>query len=129
MRPPILAVSAGFASGLWVALASWGGTEWPCILALGAAVTARRTPVAAAAAVAAAAGWIWGAGALRDFNATCAGRWSVAPAATRAAVLVLLDPVTDGGTVEARVSAAAAAERFACGGQPGLRRAAARSGS
>ena len=103
MRPPILAVSAGFATGLWVALASWGGTEWPCILALGAADTARRTPVAAAAAVAAAAGWIWGAGALRDFNATCAGRWSVAPAATRAAVLVLLDPVTDGGTVEARV--------------------------
>lgn len=103
MRPPILAVTAGFAAGLWVALAGWAGAEWPVILALGAAVTARRAPVAAAAALTGAAGWIWGAGAIRDFSATCAGRWSRGPGETRAALVVLLDPVADGGTVEAHV--------------------------
>ena len=102
MRPPILVVTAGFATGLWAALGGLGGWESLAVLGIGATLTARNAPLAAAGATAAIAGWLWGAAAARESRATCSGRWSrESGGRTRGAIVSLLDPVADGGMVEA----------------------------
>ena len=106
MRPPILWITVAFAAGLFAAL---NGVELrltaSCVL-LGAAVLQRRAPVGAACGVMLVAGGLWGASALRERAATCAGRWSreAGAGSTKAAAVHLRDPVAAaGGVVEGDV--------------------------
>lgn len=105
MRPPILVLATAFGAGVWAALGGWGGWESIAVLVAGAALTARRAPLVAAGAASAVAGWVWGGAAALELAAGCAGRWSRA-AGTRAAIVVLQDPVAGGGLVDARAHGA-----------------------
>lgn len=102
MRPPLLPLAIGFGAGLWAAVSQMGGLESLVVLACGAALSWRRAPVAAAAALAVIAGWMWGRAAEREHAVSCAGVWSAERGERlRAVVVALLDPVTDGGLVDA----------------------------
>ena len=101
MRPPILYLTIAFGAGLITALngVELGLTAW-CVL-LGALLLFRRAPLGAGLGVMFVAGVVWGAGALRERSATCAGWWS---SGTRAATVRLIDPAaTSGGVVDGRV--------------------------
>ncbi|MGH7699989.1 MAG: hypothetical protein ACREMJ_05670, partial [Gemmatimonadales bacterium] len=76
MRPPILWIALAFGAGLWAGLASLVGWETAVLLIGAAALLHRRAPLAAALGLVAVAGIAWGAAALRERAATCAGRWS-----------------------------------------------------
>ncbi|HEV8508946.1 MAG TPA: DNA internalization-related competence protein ComEC/Rec2 [Gemmatimonadales bacterium] len=114
MRPPILYLTVAFAAGLVTALAGveLRVTAW-CVL-LGAAMLFRRAPLGAALGVMLVAGTLWGAAAVREQRASCAGGWSAPgprPGETRAAIVQLTDPAPDkGGVVEGSVHAGS------CGG-------------
>jgi len=121
VRPPILWITVAFAVGIFAAL---NGVELrvtaSCVL-LGAAVLQRRAPLGAACGVMLVAGGLWGASALRERAATCAGVWStdqggltpgwqpgVNKPATRSVTLRLTDPApAAGGVVEGVVQAGA----------------------
>ena len=96
MRPPILYLTIAFGAGLVAALS--GGelrlTAW-CVL-LGALLVQRRAPAGAAFGVMLVAGALWGAGAVRERTATCAGMWRVG---MHAAIVRLSDPVPEAGAV------------------------------
>jgi competence protein ComEC len=110
VRPPLLWIAIGFGAGLWVGLESFaegpGGGPWVMALPLliGAALVARRAPVAAALGLAIVAGLLWGEAALARREAGCSGRWSgggVTHPGARAAQLRLADPVgARGGVVD-----------------------------
>ncbi|HYR32440.1 MAG TPA: ComEC/Rec2 family competence protein, partial [Gemmatimonadales bacterium] len=98
MRPPILYLTVAFAAGLGAAL---NGVELRvtalCVL-LGAVLVCRAAPLGAALGVMLAAGILWGAAALREQRASCAGQHA------RAAIVRLTDPAPGaGGVVEASV--------------------------
>jgi len=96
VRPPILWITIAFAAGLFAALngIDLRLTAW-CVL-LGAAVVQRRAPLGAACGVMLVAGGWWGGAALRERNASCAGRWTLG---TRAAVVRLRDPAPAAGGI------------------------------
>src|SRR2546422_9724378 len=129
MRPPLVWISVAFGAGLWAGLGSlgaWGVGMWP----VGASVlivalsVARQAPVGAAIGLMGVAGLLWGAAAVREQDATCAGRWTAGGKAgdaagergrVRAVAVRLADPApADGGLVEARV------ESGRCGGGRGV---------
>ena len=100
-------IVVGFGAGLWAGLTSFGdggGGTWEvgAPVLLGALLVARRTPVAAAMGVAAIAGLLWGMAAVARRDAGCAGQWGREKGeegrGTRAAVVRLLDRVTDAAT-------------------------------
>lgn len=104
MRPPILYLSIGFATGLLLGEEGRGTGEAYVVAPLGIAALALagQAPVAAATGVMGVAGALWGAAAVRERGATCAGRWD--GSVTRAAIVRLADPVADsGGVVDAEV--------------------------
>jgi len=113
VRPPILYLSVAFGAGLFTALSGLDlrVTAW-CVLA-GVVLVQRRAPVGAAFGAMLIAGVLWGAAALREQRASCAGAWSapgprpgVNTPTTRSAILQLTDPVSDsGGVVEGVVRA------------------------
>src|SRR2546422_3517351 len=130
MRPPLVWISVAFGAGLWAGLGSlgaWGAGMW----AVGASVlivalsVARQAPVGAAIGLMGVAGLLWGAAAVREQDATCAGRWTAGGKAgdaagergrVRAVAVRLADPApADGGLVEARV------ESGRCGGALSIR--------
>ena len=96
MRPPILYLAIAFGAGLSAALngVDVRATAW-CVLA-GVAFVYRRSPLGAGIGVMLFAGLVWGASALRERNATCAGQWS---AGTQAATVRLTDPAVGSGAV------------------------------
>src|SRR2546425_2264599 len=133
MRPPLVWISVAFGAGLWAGLGSlgaWGVGMWAvgASVLIGALSVARQAPVGAAIGLMGVAGLLWGAAAVREQDATCAGRWTAGGKAgdaageggrVRAVVVRLADPApADGGLVEARV------ESGRCGGGRGLWRAA-----
>ena len=116
MRPPILYLTIAFGAGLFAALNASAVSSAPfagTLVLLGAIVVAPRAPVAAASGLMLVAGLVWGAAALRERNATCAGQWGgarqssftprwqggVTTTPTEAAVVRLTDPVSDSGGV------------------------------
>src|SRR5438445_13118924 len=81
MRPPLVWISVAFGAGLCAGLGSlgaWGAGMW----AVGASVlivalaVARQAPVGAAIGLMGVAGLLWGAAAVLEQDATCAGRWT-----------------------------------------------------
>lgn len=116
MRPPLLVLAVAFGAGL-----AWGqagpgesaGLVYVVAPVVAAAlVGARRAPLGSAAGLMGVAGVLWGAAAVRERAATCAGRWAASDAgasrgvasATRAALVRLADPVPPaGGVVDAAV--------------------------
>src|SRR2546422_2606629 len=132
MRPPLGWISVAFGAGLWAGLGSlgaWGVGMWAvgASVLIGALSVARQAPVGAAIGLMGVAGLLWGAAAVREQDATCAGRWTAGGGAgdtageggrVRAAVVRLAGPApADGGLVGARV------EGGPCGGALGVRRA------
>ena len=119
MRPPILWITIAFGAGVFAALngVDLRVTAWGVLF--GAAILAPRAPVGAAAGVALVAGALWGAAALRERAATCAGVWTRVggkDVLTHAAIVQLHDPVAAaGGVVEGDVLAPS------CGGTLTLR--------
>src|SRR3989454_8591994 len=128
MRPPLVWISVAFGAGLWAGLGSlgaWGVGMWAvgASVLIGALSVARQAPVGAAIGLMGVAGLLWGAAAVREQDATCAGRWTAGGKAgdaageggrVRAVVVRLADPApADGGLVEARV------ESGRCGGARG----------
>src|SRR2546430_8108198 len=129
MRPPLVWISVAFGAGLGAGLGSWGvwgGGMWAVgasVLSVGLGV-ARQAPVGAAIGLMGVAGLLWGAAAVREQDATCAGRWTAGGKAgdaagergrVRAVAVRLADPApADGGLVEARV------ESGRCGGALGI---------
>src|SRR5256712_9767155 len=130
MGPRLVWSSVGFGAGLCAGLGSlgaWGAGMW----AVGASVlivalaVARQAPVGAAIGVMGVAGLLWGAAAVREQDARCAGRWTGGGRTgdtageggrVRAVVVRLADPApADGGLVEARVEAGP------CGGALSIR--------
>ena len=110
MRPPILYLTLAFGAGLFAALSGLDlrVTAW-CVLA-GVALVHRRAPVGGASGLMLVAGLLWGAAAQRERAVTCAGQWGrqgvLTPGwqpgvntPTRAAVIVLADPVSESGGV------------------------------
>ena len=102
MRPPILWITVAFALGLWAGLS--GSGEWGVVLPVlgGAVVMWRRAPLGTAVGVMLVAGAVWGAAALRERAATCAGVWARETGnEKRAAIVQLRDPIAaTGGVVE-----------------------------
>ncbi|OLC71303.1 MAG: DNA internalization-related competence protein ComEC/Rec2 [Gemmatimonadetes bacterium 13_1_40CM_4_69_8] len=103
MRPPILWITVGFGAGVFAGLSPfmagsgvWGGGMALSVL-LGAAVLWRSAPVGAAFGVAIVAGVVWGAGAVRLREQTCAGRWTGQreTGMVRSALVRLQDPVAE----------------------------------
>jgi len=130
MRPPLVWISVAFGAGLWAGLGSlgaWGVGMWAvgASVLIGALSVARQAPVGAAIGLMGVAGLLWGAAAVREQDATCAGRWTAGGKAgdaageggrVRAVVVRLADPApADGGLVEARV------ESGRCGGALSIR--------
>ncbi len=118
MRPPILFLTVAFGVGLWAGLDPFvfpgralpGGALWVVVLPVVAlaAWLARRAPLGAAVGIMGVAGMLWGAAAVREQEATCAGRWTAGVPAregyTRAAIVRLADPApAQGGIVDAAV--------------------------
>jgi len=105
VRPPILWITIAFGAGLVAGLEGVGlrETAWGVLAA--AAVLHRRTPVGAAVGLMLVAGFWWGAAAVREREATCAGAWAREPGdRSRAAIVRLHDPApAAGGVVEAGV--------------------------
>lgn len=102
MRPPILYLTVAFAVGVITALngVELRATAW-CVL-VGALLLFRRAPLGAAIGIIFVAGLLWGASALRQQRASCAGGWGAPgprPGATRAATIQLFDPVSAAGGV------------------------------
>ena len=98
MRPPILYLTIAFGAGLFAVLngVELRVTAW-CVL-LGAGLLFRRAPLGSAFGVMLVAGVLWGAAALREQRASCAGQH------VRAAIVRLTDPAPSaGGVVEASV--------------------------
>jgi len=124
VRPPLLWISVAFGAGLWAGLDSFPGSgEWGVValVLVAALLVVREAPVGAAVGVMGVAGLVWGAAAVRERDATCAGWWTVGGKAgeggrVRAVVVRLADPVpADGGLVEAWVEAGP------CGGALSIR--------
>src|SRR3989454_63744 len=123
MRPPILFLTVAFGVGLWLGLDPFAfpdGVLWGAALPLAAASVwlAPRAPLGAAVGVMAVAGLLWGRAAVREREATCAGRWSREQGAgsSKAAIVRLEDPApASGGIVDADVRPGA------CGGSLRLR--------
>src|SRR3989454_5116124 len=100
----------------------WGVAAGVLVVALG---VARQAPVGAAIGLMGVAGLVWGAAAVREQGAMCAGRWTAGGKAgetageggrVRAVVVRLADPAAeDGGLVAARV------ESGRCGGALSIR--------
>jgi len=109
VRPPILYLTVAFAAGLAAALNTSvvrGAVFVGLPVLVAAAVLHRRAPLGAAVGLMFVAGLLWGASALRERGATCAGRWARSNPATRAVIVRLLDPVAmTGGVVEGVVQA------------------------
>src|SRR6267378_487346 len=121
MRPPILFLTVAFGVGLWAGLDPFafpGAALWGVAVSLVAASAwlATRAPLGAAVGMMGVAGMLWGAAAVREREATCAGMWgretlkdslTVAGNGKRETVGVaarLLDPVSgQGGVVDAEV--------------------------
>ncbi len=101
MRPPMLYLTIAFAAGLAAALNPYvvrGASYVVLPVLIGALVLQRRAAVAAACGVMLVAGVVWGAAALREQRASCAGQHA------RAAIVRLTDPAPGaGGVVEASV--------------------------
>src|SRR5258706_7573 len=122
MRPPILFLTVAFGVGLWAGLDPFvfpGAALWGVAVPLLAASgwLARRAPLGAAVGIMGVAGMLWGAAALREREATCAGRWAARGTAgegnTRAVTVRLADPASaSGGEVgEERVAPAGGGAR------------------
>src|SRR5712691_6976238 len=111
MRPPILFLTVAFGVGLWAGLDPFafpGAALWGVALPLVAASAwlATRAPLGAAVGIAGVAGMLWGAAAVRERDATCAGTWSKQRGAgsSKAAIVSLEDPApVSGGIVDADV--------------------------
>src|SRR2546422_2752549 len=109
MRPPILFLTVAFGVGLWAGLAPFvfpGAALWGVALPVGAAAAwlATRAPLGAAVGIMGVAGMLWGAAAVREREATCAGRWSGerGVGSSKAVILSLEDPApASGGIVDA----------------------------
>ena len=101
MRPPMLYLTIAFAAGLAAALNPYvvcGASYVVLPILIGALVLQRRAAVAAACGVMLVAGVVWGAAAVREQRASCAGQHA------RAAIVRLTDPAPGaGGVVEASV--------------------------
>jgi len=111
VRPPILYLTVAFAAGLSTAL---NGVEMrlaALAVLVGAVLLIRRAPLGAALGVMLVAGILWGAAALREQHASCAGGWSapgprpgVNAPVTHSVIVRLTDPASaPGGVVEASV--------------------------
>ena len=103
MRPPILYLTVAFGAGLVTALNTSvvRGAWYVGLLLAGAALLSRRAPLGAAIGIMLIAGIVWGTSAIRERQATCAGRWQ---SGTHAAVVRLTDPAAPaGGVVEGAV--------------------------
>src|SRR5579884_3719005 len=124
MRPPLLVLAVAFGAGL-----AWGqagpgesaGLVYVVAPVVAAAlVGARRAPLGSAAGLMGVAGVLWGAAAVRERAATCAGRWAASDgvaSATRAALVRLADPVPPaGGVVDAAVVPGPCGARCGCAG-------------
>ncbi len=116
MRPPILFLTVAFGVGLWAGLDPFvfpgralpGGALWIVALPVVAlaAWLARSAPLGAAVGIMGVAGMLWGAAAVRERDATCAGTWSRERGAgsSKAAIVSLEDPApASGGIVDAEV--------------------------
>ncbi len=103
MRPPILWITIAFGAGLAAGLSESGAWGVGLSVLLGAAIVSRRAPLGAACGVMLVAGALWGAAAVWERGATCAGIWSAAPPpdarGSRAALVRLRDPAPAGGGV------------------------------
>src|SRR2546428_921653 len=138
MRPPLVWISVAFGAGVGAGLGflgAWGVGMWAvgASVLIGALSVARQAPVGAAIGLMGVAGLLWGAAAVREQDATCAGRWTAGGKAgdaageggrVRAVVARLADPApADGGLVEARVESGrcggARGDRWAAGHPPG----------
>ena len=107
MRPPILFLTVAFGAGLFAALnTSMVRDAWYVgLLLVAAALLKRRAPLGAAVGIILVAGVVWGASAVRERAATCAGWWAPGP---HAATLRLIDPVpASGGVAEGTVQGGA----------------------
>src|SRR5581483_9747882 len=101
MRPPLLVLAVAFGAGLAWGQAGPGESAGLVYVVAAALVGARRAPLGSAAGLMGVAGVLWGAAAVRERAATCAGRWAASDAgasrgvasATRAALVRLADPV------------------------------------
>jgi len=101
VRPPILYLTIAFGAGLLAALEGADVRVTALLVLGGAAVLYRRAPLGAAVGVMLVAGVAWGASAVRERQATCAGHWK---SGTHAAIVRLTDPATPaGGVVEGNV--------------------------
>ena len=111
MRPPILYLTIAFGLGLAGALESLVVRGAWCVIAVvlvAALILARRAPLGAALGIMGVAGMLWGAAAVRERAATCAGRWGRVTwdvgRVTRGAIVRLSDPAPEsGGMVDADV--------------------------
>src|SRR5713101_91552 len=109
MRPPILFLTVAFGVGLGAGLESFPvrGALYAVAPVLVAALwLARRAPLGAALGIMGVAGMLWGAAAVRERDATCAGTWSRERGAgsSKAAIVSLEDPApASGGIVDAEV--------------------------
>ncbi|HEV2671528.1 MAG TPA: DNA internalization-related competence protein ComEC/Rec2 [Gemmatimonadales bacterium] len=105
MRPPILYLTIAFGAGLIAALQGGDLRVAALFVLLGAAVLARRAPLGAACGVMLGAGVLWGAAALHERRASCAGVWSrQSQPATWSAIVRLTEPVPPhGGVTDAAV--------------------------
>src|SRR2546426_767195 len=109
MRPPILFLTIAFGIGLHGGLTVLVGRgAWYVVapLLVVATLLHRRAPLGAAVGIMGVAGMLWGAAAVREREATCAGTWSRerGAASGKAAIVSLEDPAPDsGGIVDAEV--------------------------
>jgi competence protein ComEC len=103
VRPPILYLTVAFGAGLVTALNTSvvRGAWYVGLLLVAAVLLNRRAPLGAAVGIMLVAGVVWGASAVRERQATCAGRWG---SGTHAAIVRLADPAAPaGGVVEGSV--------------------------
>jgi competence protein ComEC len=126
VRPPILYLTVAFAAGLAAALQGAEVRVTALLVLCGAALLFRRAPLGAGLGVMLVAGALWGAAALREQRASCAGQWAaqanqnvltpgwqpgVNKPSTHSVILQLTDPIAaTGGVAEGVVRAGS------CGG-------------
>jgi ComEC/Rec2-related protein len=126
VRPPILYLTVAFAAGLAAALQGAEVRVTALLVLCGVALLFRRAPLGAGLGVMLVAGVLWGAAALREQRASCAGQWAaqtnldvlppggqpgVNKPSTHSVILQLTDPIAaTGGVTEGVVRAGS------CGG-------------
>ena len=122
MRPPIFYLTIAFGAGLVAVLQGAELRVTAPLVLCGVALLYRRAPLGAALGVMLVAGVLWGAAALREQRASCAGQWALqagrapGPRPGVAAIIQLSDPIAaTGGVTEGVVRSGR------CGGSIAIR--------